>query len=359
MSEQHYLFEELKDLDLPKEWLAAGEKIRSESKTVVVLGAPDSGKSTFALWVTDQCRTSGKSVAYIDGDMGQSHVGPPTTIGMEMLHGGAVARESYLYFVGATNPKQHLLQTLAGVRMMLDKAHQLGAEKIVVDTTGLVHGGAARELKLQKINLLRPDCLVALQRTSEIEHLLGPHKNHAGLVQLRLPISEKAKSRRRDVRRNYRSERFRAYLAKAVRVDFPLSKVWLQGRSYCSGRPLSSKECSELSKILGAKMVFGNRLQEELFIVTNASHTEELLEKARKHFGVSFIFHVPIGSFRNLVVGLIDNSGFTVAIGIFFYMNLQEKIASVYTPHQQIRGIEMIQFGSLHVSPNGKELEWR
>lgn len=358
MTERHPLFQEVTDLDLPKEWLHAGERIRSDSRTVLVLGAPDSGKSTFALWAAEQCSKSGQTVAFIDGDMGQTHVGPPTTIGLEIVRPGGVARESYLYFVGATSPKQHLLQTLAGVRMLLDKAGKAGAEKVIIDTTGLVFGGAARELKLQKINLVQPDHIAAIQRTTEVEHLLGPHTGHPGMVPLRLPVSSRAKSRKRDTRRNYRTERFRAYFANAARVDFPLSQVWLQGRSFCSGRPLGNKECAELSKILGAKLVFGNRLQEELFVITNASHNEEVLEKARKYFGVSFIFHMPIGAFRNLVVGLVDASGLTVAVGLFFYMNLQEKIASVYTPHPNTQGVEMIQFGSLHVSPTGKELEW-
>lgn len=358
MIDQHPLFTELTDLQLTADWQEAGRRIVEQSKQTMVLGAPDSGKSTFSLWAALECLKSGRKVAYIDSDMGQSHIGPPTTIGLEILRQDATERERYIYFVGATNPKQHLLQTLAGVRMLVDRAQQLGVDRIIVDTTGLVHGGAARELKLQKVNVLQPDCIVALQRGTEIEHLLGPHQDRAGAVQFRLPVSEHAKTRKRDVRRNYRSERFREYFAQAARVDLPLSQIWIQGRSYCTGKPLSSKECADLSKILGAKMVFGNRLQEELFLVTNAPQSDDALEKARKHFGCNFIFHMPVGAFRNLVVGLVDESGLARAIGLFFYLNLQEKTASIFTPLRDMQGIRMIQLGSLHVSPNGKELDW-
>jgi polynucleotide 5'-hydroxyl-kinase GRC3/NOL9 len=358
MIDQHPLFTELNDLQLSAEWQEAGRQIVEQSQQTMVLGAPDSGKSTFSLWAAMECLKSGRKVAYIDSDMGQSHVGPPTTIGLEILRQDFTERERYIYFVGATNPKQHLLQTLTGVRMLADRARQLAVDRIIVDTTGLVHGGAARELKLQKVNLLQPDCLVAMQRGTEIEHLLGPHRDRAGAVVHRLPVSEHAKARKRDIRRNYRSERFRDYFAQAARVDIPLSQIWIQGRSYCSGKSLSSKECADLSKILGAKMVFGNRLQEEIFLVTNTPQTEESLEKARKHFGCNFIFHMPVASFRNLVVGLVDESGLARAIGLFFYLNLQEKIASIFTPLRDLQAIRMIQLGSLHISPNGKELDW-
>ena len=358
MIDQHPLFMELNDLQLPPEWQEAGDQIVRQSQQTMVLGAPDSGKSTFSLWAAMECLKSGRKVAYIDSDMGQSHVGPPTTIGLEILRQDSTERERYIYFVGATNPKQHLLQTLTGVRMLVDRARQLAADRIIVDTTGLVHGGAARELKLQKVNLLQPDCLVAIQRGTEIEHLLGPHRDRAGAVLLRLPISEFAKVRKRDVRRSYRSERFRDYFAQAARIDLPLSQIWIQGRSYCSGKPLSSKECADVSKILGAKMIFGNRLQEEIFLVTNAPQTDETLEKARKHFGCNFIFHMPVGAFRNLIVGLVDESGLARAVGLFFYLNLQEGIASIFTPLRDMQAIRMIQLGSLHVSPNGKELDW-
>jgi polynucleotide 5'-hydroxyl-kinase GRC3/NOL9 len=257
MIDQHPLFTELNELQIPVEWQEAGRQIVEQSQQAMVLGAPDSGKSAFSLWAALECLKSGRKVAYIDSDMGQSHVGPPTTIGLEILRQDFTERERYIYFVGATNPKQHLLQTLAGVRMLVDRARQLAVDRIIVDTTGLVHGGAARELKLQKVNVLQPDCLVAMQRGIEIEHLLGPHRDRAGAVLHRLPISEHVKVRKRDVRRNYRSERFREYFAQAARVDLPLSQIWIQGRNYCSGRPLSSRECADLSKILGAKMVFG------------------------------------------------------------------------------------------------------
>ena len=58
------------------------------------------------------------------------------------------------------------------------------------------------------------------------------------------------------------------------------------------------------------------------------------------------------------VVGLVDESGLARAIGLFFYLNLQEKTASIFTPLRDMQGIRMIQLGSLHVSPNGKELDW-
>jgi polynucleotide 5'-hydroxyl-kinase GRC3/NOL9 len=66
-------------LDIPPAW----DKIdlREARGTLMVIGATDTGKSTFAQYLYRRlCADPGRRVAYLDGDPGQSRLGPPTTM---------------------------------------------------------------------------------------------------------------------------------------------------------------------------------------------------------------------------------------------------------------------------------------
>lgn len=66
-------------LDIPPTW----EKInlREARGTLMVIGATDTGKSTFARYLYRQLGADpGRRVAFLDGDPGQSSLGPPATM---------------------------------------------------------------------------------------------------------------------------------------------------------------------------------------------------------------------------------------------------------------------------------------
>jgi polynucleotide 5'-hydroxyl-kinase GRC3/NOL9 len=119
--------------------------------TVMVIGASDTGKSTLARYLYQAMCREGVPAAYLDADVGQSTLGLPTTSNVALPAGpgddrfpprGAQVR----YFVGATTPRGHMLPLVVGAYRLQQKALALGAEAIVVDTTGLVdrsQGGKA------------------------------------------------------------------------------------------------------------------------------------------------------------------------------------------------------------------------
>jgi hypothetical protein len=66
-------------LDIPPAW----DKIvlREAHGLLMVIGATDTGKSTFAQYLYRRLGAEpGRRVAYLDGDPGQSRLGPPTTM---------------------------------------------------------------------------------------------------------------------------------------------------------------------------------------------------------------------------------------------------------------------------------------
>jgi polynucleotide 5'-hydroxyl-kinase GRC3/NOL9 len=155
------------------------EEAARTKRTVVLLGGIDSGKSTLARSMLQAALAGGRPSALVDSDVGQKTVGPPATVTLKMLRSptdlsaGSLAEADELSFVGSTSPEGHLLSMVTSVARLTQRAREQGTEFVVVDTTGLVSGVYGQILKYHKIEMVRPDLVVGLQRGEELQPLLG------------------------------------------------------------------------------------------------------------------------------------------------------------------------------------------
>ena len=213
------------EIDVHPNW----EKLTfaSLAGVTLIIGAPDTGKSTFARYLYHRLCEYHERVGFIDGDMGQATLGPPTTMTLALNKPGDDAfpptGPRYCTFVGDITPRGHMLPTLVGAHRLVQKAREKGATAIIFDTTGLVspaQGGG--ELKRAKIDLLRPATVIGMQRADELEHLLLPLRLSARTRVIDLPVSRAARRREFPIRREHRTAQFRHYFADAR----PLEVEW-------------------------------------------------------------------------------------------------------------------------------------
>ncbi len=126
----------------------------------LILGAADTGKTTLAAALARQLAPS-RPVGIVDADIGQSHIGPPTTVGW------AVAANpppedlwqlpaAGISFVGDVTPVGHLLQLTAAIIQSVNQASK-AAELIIVDTPGFISGPAASALWWTVQRVLNPE----------------------------------------------------------------------------------------------------------------------------------------------------------------------------------------------------------
>jgi len=186
----------------------------------MVVGAPDTGKSTFARYLFERLREEGLSVAFLDGDPGQSTLGPPTTLTLAIAQAGErrfpPAGQLWRRFLGSVSPSGHMLPLLVGAARLIQMGIERGADVIVYDTCGLIdpqQGGMA--LKLAKIDLLQPQVVYALQVNEELEPLLQPLRRSQCTRIVDLASSPDVKQRLQAVRQAYRAERFASYFKRA------------------------------------------------------------------------------------------------------------------------------------------------
>jgi polynucleotide 5'-hydroxyl-kinase GRC3/NOL9 len=215
--------------EVPGDWMDLIEAIHREKGIALILGASDTGKSTLAhLLVVQLCRM-GNVVALVDGDIGQSILGPPTTIGLALFDFAPKQLDNIQliasYFVGSITPRGHMLEMLVGTKSIADRASQLDPGIIVIDTTGFVTGETAWELKFQKVDLLKPTHLIGLQRRREIEGLLKPHHFRPDMAIHRLKISDKIRMKSPEQRRSNRSRKFATYFQEVKLYEKSLDGI--------------------------------------------------------------------------------------------------------------------------------------
>jgi polynucleotide 5'-hydroxyl-kinase GRC3/NOL9 len=207
-------------------WTQVAERVLAEGGVAMAVGAIDTGKSTFLRWLAARAQAAGRRVWRVDADVGQSELGPPTTLAAAPW--GARAR--VLYFVGHTSPRGHMLPCVVGARRLLDRALEEGADLVLVNTTGWVDDGAAAALKVAKIDLLRPRFLLTFRRhPGDLSLILAPYRRSARPILLDCAPSPARRSRSPEEREARRRERWAEYLQPAGVLELPLDQVGVSG----------------------------------------------------------------------------------------------------------------------------------
>jgi polynucleotide 5'-hydroxyl-kinase GRC3/NOL9 len=210
-----------------EEW----KNLSSESLNgmLLVVGAPDTGKSTLARYLFERACREGKRAAFIDGDVGQALLGPPTTMTLAFgAPGDPVFPPEGKYlrsFVGSTSPSGHMLPLLVGAERLVRAARRSGAETVVFDTTGLIdprRGGV--NLKFAKIDLLRADKVFAIQRRGELRPLMEPLLRSRRVDLMELKPSEKVQSRDPNSRREHRARQYARHFSGARHLELDWTK---------------------------------------------------------------------------------------------------------------------------------------
>jgi polynucleotide 5'-hydroxyl-kinase GRC3/NOL9 len=142
----------------------------------MLIGAPDTGKSTLAREILRQSVAKGRVAALVDADVAQSTVGPPGCVGLRWVRTSDdlsdISRADALRFVGSTNPSRLVLQMVLATAALVEQARAT-ADLVLIDTTGAVSGVVGQTLKYHKVETCRPELVVALQRGAELEPVIG------------------------------------------------------------------------------------------------------------------------------------------------------------------------------------------
>lgn len=328
---------------------------------VFVVGVPDVGKTTFCCALANIAIEHGLTTMVVDADIGQSSIGPPTTIGLGRVR-NKIERLSDAefvagFFVGHISPMGHLLPTVIGTKLMIDKAVSNGADIVIVDTTGLVRGAIGRELKWNKVRLIKPQSLIAIERGNELAHLLVPLRRLEWLQICRVSASDAAVQRDRGLRKLHRESKFKQFFEGAREVELSLESVALLGTWLGCGTPAHPSFVAHLSEIADAEIAHAERCDNVGVLVTAERISEDAMRWIASRWGVDEIVTISLEQISGLVVGLHDGNGEFLSIGVLLaYDGSSRKLRVLMPSSVNPSDVALLVFGKHRISTEGTEL---
>lgn len=318
-------------IDIPPAWKDSADQILDRNwRRILVIGATDRGKSTYCTFLAHRLHAAGAHVAFVDADVGQKDVGPPSTISLaypDATHPLAQAQPAALYFVGAVSPAGHFPRMVIGTKRMADAA---AAPFAIVNTTGLVHG-SGELLKALQIESLQPDVIVTLERGQELGPIVKAHR-HYNIVRLRPSYRAAPKSNR--ARKEARALAFRRHFERARPMVRDLGELIFQRSPVFNGEPF-----------VDPRFPYAERTPEGIVAVSEHALPEQ--------HGVKII---PAGFERGLLCGVADWHGNTLGLAIMQEIDFQRRTICLLTP-VPTHDVAVVQFGDLYLSADGTELQ--
>jgi polynucleotide 5'-hydroxyl-kinase GRC3/NOL9 len=288
---------------IPNSWREAKEAALEAGKgKIMVVGDVDTGKSAFCAFLTNSMISEKLKVAIVDADIGQSDIGPPTTIGLSVVKNYLInlssATANALFFVGCISPSPVVEKVILGVKKLLNLP-SISSLPAVINTDGWVADEGAVAYKVKMINEISPDVVIGIERGGEVDPILDLVKG----ISIRVESPSFLKRRSREDRKRLREYKYRKYLEGSKSVYLPLDQIEVRGLNV-----------------------------EELV------NPPGLAEK------------------QNLILGLLDSDNLLLGIGILKDFNPEKRALKVYTPIQE--GVFAAEVGAVKITEEGKELAY-
>jgi len=342
---------------IPPSWRDASQGIISNKKpmTVMVLGAVDSGKTSFCTYLVNKALEKGHNVGIIDGDLGQSDVGPPGTIGFSPVTGPV--RDLFemeaedACFVGVTSPSRAVAKILNRVAALKDKALNTSVNFLVINTDGWINGEDATQYKVQMVERLSPDAVVGIQQETELEPILNALRN---VKIFRVGSPSAVKRRCQERRKVLRELSYKKYLKGAKVQSFPLNWVRIEGAPFGTWKPPTSEQMEKVREILGAAPLY-YETPTALFLVLGRG--QEISEARTRDLEGGLgkrVKTIKRGEEEGLLVALQDTQGRFLGIGILSSFDYERGAIKVYTPVDE--NVSTICVGQMKLDKQGIEV---
>lgn len=224
--------EEVDGDTIPQSWIESLEVLTGFKKKPVVamvVGKVDSGKTSFCTYMINKLVGAKQRVAVLDGDLGQSDVGPPCTVGYAIVSEPITELYSLevenAFFVGTTSPSEALSRTTESMVSMKAEILSKAADFVVVNTDGWVEGEEAVKFKLQLAEKLEPDVVLGIQQEDELKPLLIALESYTkNVVESPRAIRQRSVEKRRNLRemgyaKYLRNAKVRTWFLNQLRIE--------------------------------------------------------------------------------------------------------------------------------------------
>jgi len=226
--------QEVEGSTIPQSWSEAVQKIsevESKPAIVVVVGQSDLGKSSLCTYLVNKLLDGKKRVAVLDGDIGQSDIGPSATVGYGIASRPITKltnlRLINAFFVGKTSPIKAIAKVIEGLTTLKTELLARQPDFVVVNTDGWVSGELGTQYKTALINQLKPDVVVGIKVADELATLVANIEIPVVLVEPSASLSERSLEKRKSLR----EMTYIRYLRHSKLQCYPISQLKVEPKS--------------------------------------------------------------------------------------------------------------------------------
>jgi len=344
---------------IPKSWENAANVIlaeKSQPVTVMIVGVIDSGKTSFCAYLANRALKEKLRVAMIDADLGQSDVGPPSTIGycriIKPIRDPFEMGAETVCFVGVTSPSGAVPKVVNGITNMKEKALKRGVDLLVINTDGWIEGEDAVRYKVSLAKQIKPNIVIGIQEKSELTFLLGALTETQNLI---IESPQAVRKRDREERKLLRELGYKKFLKNATVQSFPVSWIRISGVPFGTGMPPYRETMEKIVEQLGTTPIYCEETQGVIFIVLSKQQWAD--EEIARNLSDTLKKKVKIvweGDEEGLLVALHDKDENFLGIGVIQEIDYERRVLKVYTNVKS--RVSSVHVGQIKLDRAGKEL---
>ena len=324
-------FEIVEGDTIPSEWRSFAGKASEKPSCVCVYGGVDSGKTSLATLIANNIVRRNGSAIYLDLDLGQSNICPPTTIGCTLLRTPSPEisyhRMEFGEVVGYTSPTPIVEKHLEAVRRLVGYiSEKYPGVGVSTDLDGWTSGIQALKHKEMLLSILKPRLLAAI---GDMPDELRESCEKLGIDYEVLPPPRNVRKRTQEARKRLREIAYERFLRKAIVRKIPAS--WVKMKTI-TGFDEPGEIAKHVKGLLSRYSEYSGEILDEA--------VDALEELAKKKIGI--------------LSYLRDTSGLFSGIGLLISLDLKKNYFRILTPYDAQIG-ELI-IGAILLSIDGEEV---
>ena len=299
------------------------DEIIKSSKSTIIFGGVDSGKTSFCCLLLNRCLKNRNKVFFMDIDPGQSNIGPPTMISVSKVNEPTldVFRLNVFnaYPIGYTSPSYCINSCISNISKLLKEIKDHGFDFLVIDSDGWIDGIDAIKYKLKILEICSLDNVVVLENTNNI---FKEELKRIGVNFLEVCSPKNIFTRNMDTRKKIREFSYGKYLfGGCIRT---IQSSWI-------------------------KISFIDKDKEQLMeeYLSNLSNKIEQIEKPEIENRINDIK-------KGLLSYLYDSTDKFIGIALTLDFDKKKKFLKIYTNVKS--NIAKIIIGNMILDSNGKEI---
>jgi len=353
--------EEVDGNTIPSSWFESAQELlnlQAVPVTVMIVGNADSGKTGFCTYLINKILGERRKVAVLDGDLGQSDVGPPSTVAYAFVTKVVTdlfnLQAKNAFFIGETSPGKAMDKMIQGLSLLKKEIMATNPEFLVINTDGWVDGECAVAYKRNLVEELKPEVIFCIRQGDELAPLLTALEKFKKVI-----VESPAAIRPRDSerRKTLRELGYKKYLRNPRVQSLSLSWLKVEGNdSFGLAKPhMNSREARRICDLLGMKPLQVSELGDRISIVIGrrrwiSSDNIKKVEQATK----KRVVVTRKGEEERLLAALYDDHRSFLGIGILQEVDYLRKTLKVITPVSEEAAI--LALGKVKLDKNMKEI---